>query len=254
MNDAENCPEAVNLLGAESAYLYYPYIKNVTEYNLPPHDSLHDCALKTISSRNIDTGNSWSMAILSCIAVYKLVTCRKWRLCIFSSAIAIHAVIAFIFHAIKSYSKEIAVRWAKYDAIGIFITQFCIFFAYNGHLPWTLSIILCTAYGALIYNIIDAIRSLPKDVFAEPLVVKWMPIMISLFWVPVLISGSGVPYNVLSIGLIHYVFMGCILYMYLEYIPEKFTKTTKYGLSHEIFHIALWASFLFHYRTMDLLN
>ena len=232
-------------------YLQKKYIDNADEYVLPPYSSLADCAIRTLTTHNIDCGNAWTMAILALIAGYYLKKDTRWPFIVLSVPIIIHACIAFLFHAFKAYSYDTWCKWGRHDGVMILVAQFFIHVGLHAGLPWTISILICTAYGLFIYHAITQINELEQNKPAEPIVLQYIPVASLMHWVPVLLTTWDV--KAILTGVAHCLTMGAALVMYILHIPERFTHSVKYGTSHEYMHIGLWCSYIFHHRMVTIL-
>lgn len=226
-------------------YLQKVYIDDVADYVLPPFKSMTECARCTLTTHNIECGNAWTMAIFALI-LFRLLKSdlnhvkKIWPLILMSVAYLVHTPFSFVYHTLRAYSLQVACALQKWDVIMIFMSQFFVHVSMSCGIPWTISIITIACFGVITFHIISNINALGPLENSETFGTKMIPIVM-LHIVPVVLSRNT---HASKIGVLNILWAATIGAVYKYKIPQRFTKSMRFGIAQEYMHIGLWVNIM----------
>jgi len=221
-------------------YLHKKYLHDPKFYVYPPFSSMKDCMFKTLTTRNVDTLNAWTMfGLFVFVGAFLMRDLRRkaqWPLLMLSLAVMLHAPISLRYHALRAFSPDVAHRGQRSDIIFIYIHQFLVHIALTvaARIPMCIAVMTWTLFAVITYSVKFTLSNLPAERDATKVSVHRMWIM-NAHLIPILLR-HGMTTQTIFLFATAIVTYG----VHILKIPQRFTKSLKYGYSHEYMHVGLW--------------
>jgi hypothetical protein len=221
------------------AYLRKKHLNDPSCYLLPSSFlNARECAFKTLTTRNVDSYNAWTMIVLMFIVAVCLgidIRNTNWQTILFSCAILIHAPFSIGHHIFRAYSLDMSRIWQRRDVIMIYVHQLLVHIALSSKIPSSISAITSTIFAVMTFQVWDKLKKTAAHEDSTKLARKYLWVF-ALNIVPLLMY--------YGVNLWFIAFLGIVYTIYIGKYPERITRSLKYGYSHEYMHISLLVIYL----------
>lgn len=232
------------------------HLKKASEYCIGPYNSYCKCAKDTLTRRNTEFGNAWTMIVLLWLTMTDIVhdiddtNTSGWTrqqlqaslLCSF--AVGMHAIFSIGNHIFKAHSLHVSRTWQHLDVAFIYIHQCLVHIALlqGSVLPWSVCVLTAAPFILITSRAVQHVITLDRHANASREVGNKYLAVVLFHFIPIMAKMWSHPQKRTSIASLFGIMFTCGVVHKLK-IPERFTKSIKYGYSHEYMHIGLWAAY-----------